>query len=324
MIIESNFKAPWWLRNAHLQTVYPVLMRSAKAPIDKTERVELDDGDFIDLAWAINGLEANTPLVILLHGLGGSIQSKYIAGFMQAFNQRGWRAVLMHFRGASQEPNRLLRAYHSGETEDLSIVLNMLSLREPETAKAVVGVSLGGNVLLKWLGEHGDQQLVQGAVAVSVPFQLAKSANQMGIGFSRFYQAYLLRKLRILFKRKQALYGEAMPELLKDIDKWNCFWTFDDKVTAPLHGFKHAHEYYRKSSSLPYLQYITTSTLIIHSMDDPFMTPATIPSQEDLSDNVILEISRHGGHVGFVSSSKQGKPVFWLDERIPDFLSTIL
>ncbi|KTD33888.1 hydrolase [Legionella israelensis] len=321
MIIESSFRAPWWLSNPHSQTLYPFLMRSIKAPVDKTERLELADGDFIDLFWAINGLRADTPLVLLLHGLGGSIHSKYVAGFMQAFNEHGWRVVLMHFRGASEEPNRLLRAYHSGETSDLSEVLSLLSQREPKTAKAVVGVSLGGNVLLKWLGEHSKQKFIHAAVAVSVPFQLVKVANRMGYGFARIYQAYLLKSIRSVFERKRLLYKDHVPEPLQNLNKWHCFWTFDDKVTAPLHGFKHAHQYYREASSLPYLCQISTPTLIIHSLDDPFMTPDVVPKEDEISKDVLFELSQKGGHVGFIGSNHSGTPFYWLDQRIPEFLA---
>lgn len=323
MIIESGFKPLWWLSNPHAQTLYPVFVRSLKAPIDKIERVELPDGDFLDLSWAINGLGPETPLVILLHGLGGSHRSKYIAGFMEAFNRRGWRSVLMHFRGASEEPNRLLRAYHYGDTADLSYVLKSLCQREPKTPKAVVGVSLGGNVLLKWLGEQGQQGLIQAAVAVSVPFMMSNVANRMGIGFSKVYQRYLVKRMQDFFKRKQSHLSDNAFEFLKDIGQWKCFWTFDEHVVAPLHGFKHAHDYYLKSSSMPYLRHIATPTLIIHALDDPFMTPDIIPREDQLSKDVLLEVSQRGGHAGFISSNKLGKPVYWLDERIPEFLANI-
>lgn len=321
MIIDSSFKAPWWLSNPHGQTLYPFLMRSIKAPVDKQERLELADGDFIDLYWAINGLSPDSPLILLLHGLGGSVYSNYVAGFMQAFNEQGWRAVLMHFRGASEEPNRLLRAYHSGETGDLSEVLKRLAQREPKSAKAAVGVSMGGNVLLKWLGEQRHQNFIRAAAAVSVPFQLAKVANRMCYGFARVYQAYLLKSIRSVFERKRRLYPERVPEPLQDLDKCRCFWTFDDKVTAPLHGFKHAHHYYREASSLPYLRYIGTPTLIIHAADDPFMTPDIVPKEEELSADILFELSQKGGHVGFIGSSPSGARFYWLEQRIPEFLA---
>ncbi|MDI9817938.1 MULTISPECIES: hydrolase [unclassified Legionella] len=323
MIVGSDFRPAWWLPNSHIQTIYPTLTRRIKAPVDVTERIELADGDFIDLAWAINGQENDTPLVILLHGLGGSVESAYVAGLMHAFNHLGWRAVLMHFRGASQEPNRLIRAYHSGDTADLNSFLHLLSQREPYTKKAAVGVSMGGNVLLKWLGEQGGQTLMDAAVAVCVPFQLNVVADRISQGFSRVYQSYLLRKLKTVFARKQQKFPDQLPQALKAIDKCQCFWTFDEFVTAPLNGFSNVHAYYRESSSRYYLRDITTRTLIIHALDDPFMTPEIIPEAEELSDSITLELSKAGGHVGFISGNFPGKPVYWLEQRIPEFLEQV-
>lgn len=324
MIITSEFKPAWWLRNAHWQTLYPTLMRNVKAPVDKMERIELPDGDFIDIAWAINGCAKDAPLVILLHGLGGSIHSTYAAGLMHVFNQQGWRAVLMHFRGASEEPNRLARAYHSGDTGDLDYLLGLLKQREPHTKKAIVGFSLGGNVLLKWLGEKRQQTLVDTAVAVSVPFQLRLVADKISRGFSRVYQKYLLNRMRQTFNNKKKNLGENLPQAFIDIDQCHCFWTFDEKVTAPLNGFANVHAYYRDSSSLPYLHAIKTPTLIIHAIDDPFMTPDIVPKAKQLSCDVTMELSKTGGHVGFVSGNVPGRPVYWLEQRIPAYLKDYL
>lgn len=321
MIAESSFKPAWWLHNAHAQTLYPTLLRQIKAPIDRRERFELPDGDFVDLAWALNGLASDAPLVILLHGLGGDASSKYIAGLLKACNQQGWRGVLMHFRGASHEPNRLVRAYHSGDTGDIHCLLEVLMKREPHTKKALVGISLGGNVALKWLGEQGVQSFVHAAVAVSVPFQLRLVADRINQGFSRIYQSYLLNRLRQVFSRKLAKHGGLSA---KDIESCDCFWTFDDRITAPLHGYANVHDYYRKASSRQYLAAIATPTLIIHALDDPFMTPDVIPREEELSDDITLEISRKGGHVGFIEGTIPGFPTYWLDKRVPQFLLNYL
>jgi uncharacterized protein len=322
MITESTFRPAWWLTNAHAQTIYPTLMRQIKAPIDRHERFELPDGDFVDLAWAVNGLDDHTPLVVLLHGLGGDLSSKYVAGLLSAFNAQGWRGILMHFRGASHEPNRLPRAYHSGDTGDVNLLLQTLAKREPKTKKALVGVSLGGNVSLKWLGEQGAQSLVHAAVAVSVPFQLGLVADRINQGFSRIYQARLLGRLRQIFARKYAEHADVLA--LKEIDSCHCFWTFDDRVTAPLHGYPNVHTYYREASSRQYLCKIATPTLIIHSLDDPFMTPDVIPKEDELSKDITLEISRKGGHAGFIGGQIPGMPFYWLDQRIPQFLQDYL
>ncbi|MDP3704738.1 MAG: hydrolase [Legionellaceae bacterium] len=324
MIIESRFKPAWWLANPHAQTMYPTLARRLQASIDHVERFELPDGDFIDLAWAVNGLSPDAPVVVFLHGLGGNAHSTYVAGQLQAYNRMGWRAVLMHFRGASAEPNRFMRAYHSGDTADLNCFLHALAEREPNTKKAVVGVSLGGNVLLKWLGEQEQQSLIHAAVAVSVPFSLNSVADRINKGFSRIYQTYLLKRMRAMFLRKLANNAEPFPDFEQEINATSCFWTFDERITAPLHGYPHVHAYYRESSSRQYLSRIATPTLIIHALDDPFMTPDVVPLAHELSDNVTLELSRKGGHVGFISGHIPGNPIYWLDQRIPDYLQLIL
>ncbi|MCC5792178.1 MAG: hydrolase [Legionellaceae bacterium] len=326
MIIDSNFKPLWWLNNCHAQTLYPSLTHRVKAPIDRRERIELPDGDFIDLAWSVNGLPPDSPLIVLLHGLGGSVRSCYVAGLLSALNQAGYRGVLMHFRGASEEPNRLPRVYHSGDTDDLHYVMERLNQREPATAKAVIGVSLGGNVLLKWLGERRNHPAIQAAIAVSVPFQLDRVVEQLNRGFSRLYQAYLLRSLRPVFMRKLPLIQSCIPLSQRTLLSLKTLRDFDDNITAPLHGFANAEDYYRKASSRPYLSQISIPTLIIHALDDPFMTPQVLPQKEELSAHTLLELSEHGGHVGFItaSDSNRSHPVYWLPKRIPAFLRQYL
>ncbi|WP_298625496.1 hydrolase [uncultured Legionella sp.] len=320
MIIESLFKPAWWLSNAHAQTVYASMRHPIQAPVDKVERIDLPDGDFLDLAWSTANLPDNAPLIIILHGLGGCVNSSYVARFMNAFNQRGWRAVLMHFRGAGKEINRLPRAYHSGDTGDLDYLIETLNIREPGTKKAIVGVSLGGNVLLKWLGEQKVHSKVQTAVAVSVPFLLNKVANRMNVGLSRFYQTHLLKQFKSVFAQK-VIHLKNPPDVLKKAANCNCFWTFDNQVTAPLYGFSNAHSYYRESSSRQYLRHIMTPSLIIHAQDDPFMTADVLPEEHELSECVTLEVSKKGGHVGFISGSKIWAPVYWLDQRIPEYIA---
>ena len=324
MIIESTFKPAWWLKNSHIQTIYPTLVHRTPAVIDYCERLELPDGDFIDLAWAINGLPASAPLVVLLHGLGGSINSVYVAGLLRAFRRAGYRGVLMHFRGASGEPNRLPRTYHSGDTGDLAYLLQCLYQREPNTKKAVVGVSLGGNVLLKWLGEMGAQSLIKTAVAISVPFELERVADRVNQGFSRLYQAYLLQGLRTVFLKKWELVNTVVALTPSDLCSLKTLMAFDDCITAPLHGFKNAKAYYAESSSRQYLSAIKTPTLIVHALDDPFMTPDVVPEEKELSSDVILELSQNGGHVGFVTEHNRNQVTSWLEQRVADFLGPFL
>ncbi len=320
MIIHSEFKPAFWLTNMHGQTLYRTLTHRMNTAVDSYERLELPDGDFIDLAWKVNGLGNDAPLIILLHGLGGNINSAYVSTLFNAFNKSGYRAVLMNFRGASGEPNRLPRFYHGGDTADLAYFLNVLKLREPATKKAVVGISLGGNVLLKWLGEASPQSLIDAAVAVSVPFQLHNVVQKINKGFSRLYQAHLLEKLRAVFLQKLDVVNSQLPLSKEKLYSIKSLYEFDAQITAPLHGFVSAAEYYQKSGSRQYLSQITTPTLIIHALDDPFMTPDILPTAGELSSDILLELSQHGGHVGFIGEKKQ----YWLEQRIPNFLMDYL
>ena len=314
MIVDSHFKPAWWFSNAHFQTLYASLRHPISLPDYKVEKMELADGDFLDLAWSTADLPSDSPLVVILHGLGGCVNSSYVARFMRAFNQCGWRSVLMHFRGAGEELNRKPRAYHSGDTADLDFFIKALDRREPGTKKSVVGVSLGGNVLLKWLGEQGAHATVNSAVAISVPFVLNKASNKINMGFARLYEKHLLRQLQDIFARKMNQFDNP-PEAIKKAADCTCFWTFDHQVTAPLNGFNNVHSYYRESSSRQYLKDIKIPTLIIHALDDPFMTADVVPTEEELSEYVTLELSKKGGHVGFIAGTIPGKPVFWLDQE---------
>ncbi|KTC71768.1 alpha/beta hydrolase [Legionella birminghamensis] len=322
MIIESRFKPAWWLGNAHGQTIYPAITRSIQIVADSTEHIELADGDFLELSWMTKGLPANTP-VIILPGLGVNLNAAYAAGLMRAFNKAGWRAVMMHFRGGGNQPNRLPKVYHLGDTSDFACCINILAEREPHTLKAAVGVSLAGNVLLKYLGETGSQDLLKAAVAVSVPFKLTLVAEKVNKGFCRIYQTYLLKKWKRMMHRKKEVYAKNWKDMSNRLDKSRCFLSFDENITAPLNGFSSACEYYEKASSLPYLSSIKTDTLIIHAKDDPFMTPDGLPAVEQLSDKVTLELSEKGGHAGFISGHLPGLPVYWLEKRIPEYIRSV-
>jgi len=317
VIAPSGFRPAWWLPGAHLQTLYPHLLRRPRPPAVERERVELPDGDFVDLDWAP---QTGRPgeLVLLLHGLEGSIRSHYAAGLLSALHAAGMNAVLMHFRGCSGEPNRLPRAYHSGDTGDLDHVARLLLRRSGVTGLCVAGVSLGGNVLLKWLGEQGAAAPVRRAAAVSVPFDLANAARRMERGLSRLYQAWLLGRLRASLRAKAQ--RMALPVAIDRLDRLTTFRAFDDAVTAPLHGFAGVDDYYRRSSSRPFLARIAVPTLILHARDDPFMTPDAIPREDELAPPVTLELSTHGGHVGFVAGRLPGRPQYWAEQRLCRFL----
>lgn len=318
MIRTSDFRPPWWLANPHLQTLWSTLFRRrAPRPAYVRERLELADGDFLDLDWCGEG---GGPLVLILHGLEGSAGSPYARGLTAMVAARGWRAVVMHFRGCSGVPNRLPRSYHSGETGDLETVVGLLRERHPGTPLAVVGYSLGGNVLLKWLGERGGAAGIAAAAAVSVPFLLDQAATRMSRGLSRLYQRLLLHSLRrsLAVKLTRLEARVVDPALLPELTD---FWRFDDAVTAPLHGFRDVHDYYRRASSRQYLAGIRVPTLLLHALDDPFMTPAVVPTAAELSSCTELELSAHGGHVGFVTARMPWRPRYWSEERIATFLA---
>lgn len=319
-----SFKSAWWLKHAHLQTLYPALFRKTPTPPLVRERLITPDDDFIDLDYCGTG---SAPLIILLHGLTGSSQSSYIKGLQWILLQQGFRSVALNFRGCSGEYNRLARCYHSGETEDIHFLYQTLRQREPITPIAVIGFSLGGNVLLKWLGEQGNQLNLFAAVAVSVPLLLNICATKLDKGFSKLYRANLLRELKhyVLAKQQHLEKIGAHKEAdkikqLGDLSTIHSFWQYDDRIVAPLHGFKNVHDYYQRASSRQFLKSITVPTLMIQALDDPFMTAEVLPQPNELSPSVQLEITQGGGHVGFVAGKNIFKPVYWLEQRILTFL----
>ncbi|SFD84733.1 hypothetical protein SAMN05660831_02426 [Thiohalospira halophila DSM 15071] len=309
----SPFRPAWWLPGPHAQTLWPHLCRPRPRVATRPERVELDDGDFIDLAHGDG--PAAAPRVLLLHGLEGSLRSQYARGMMAALSRSGLRPVFMHWRGCSGEPNRLPRSYHSGATDDIARVVAHLRAREPETPLAAIGWSLGGNALLKWLGETGSANPLAAAAAISVPFRLERAAARMDRGFSRLYQWRLVGELRRSLEAKRRLRGLELPEPLR-----GGFRAFDDAVTAPLHGYRDANDYYARASSRPWLGRITVPTRILHALDDPFMDPGAIPTARELPPAVTLELARRGGHVGFVEGALPGRPQYYAEHRIPAWL----
>jgi len=315
-IIKSQFRPAWWLRGAHAQTLWSDFFRPKVKLTLKRQRVELPDGDFIDLDWS--GPEQGRT-VLILHGLEGNIHSDYIRGVMRELNQRGYRACLMHFRGCSNEPNRLVEWYHSGKSDDPQFITEILRDQMDIEVYAAIGFSLGGNVLLKWLGEQGDQILLQRAAAMSVPFRLEQAAKRMNKGFSRIYQRFLVGTMKQSYKDKFAVIPSP---LTVDIDAIETFWQFDDEVTAPLHGFKGADDFYSCASSRQFIPKIQVPTLILHAVDDPFMYTTTPPEEHELSDNVWLELPEHGGHVGFINGVIPGLVNYWGERRLAEWIDS--
>ena len=311
-----------FFQNPHIQTLYATFYPKPKLPFLTSERFELPDGDFIDCVWYGKPVEgSDTPIVVLFHGLTGSVHSPYILRMMEALQSRGFASVLMHFRGCSGEINRLPRSYHSGDTDDAKVWIAELHERFPESALFGVGFSLGGNMLLKLMGEFHETALLKAAVAVSAPMDLATCAVRIGQGFSKRYQRHLLKPLLAQLRQKYEMFDmQSLIGLKKEkLEGLDTFWKFDDAYTAPVHSFKDVHDYYAKSSARQYLHAIRKPTLIIHAKDDPFTGAGVIPTQEELSPFVDLELYESGGHLGFVGGSFW-RPDFWLYERIGNYL----
>lgn len=308
----APFQAPAWCRNPHLQTLWPVLWPSHPRPLLRRERIELPDGDFLDLDWLAGDSQgAGGPILLILHGLQGSSRSHYARRLLAVARSRGWRAGVLHFRGTSGNPNRLPRSYHSGETGDLDFVVRRLRAAGPDVPLVAAGISLGGNVLLKWLGEQGEAAPVDAALAVSVPLDLAASSRRLDRGGSRLYRNHLLRHLKRALRVKAA--RVPLPIDLDAALAARRFTEFDNRVTAPLHGFADAGDYYRRASALPYLPRIRVPTWIVQAADDPFLAPSCLPHPSDLPARVRLWVCRHGGHVGFVGGAPWA-PRYWLDD----------
>ena len=315
---EYRYRPAWWLPGGHAQTLWGKFGR-ARVPVPTVrELLTMPDGDAVE----IHHLEAaavGAPRVLMLHGLEGSRESHYVGGLLSHAAARGWGASLLVFRGCGDAPNTAKRFYHSGETTDLASVFDLLSRRWASTRWLGVGISLGGNVLLKWLGERGDRP-VRAAAAISVPFDLEAGAQAISSGFSKIYDISFLRSLR----RKAAAKLSRYPDLFdrsRLVGARNVF-EFDDVVTAPVHGFASARDYYTRSSSRRFLQRIRTPTLLLSAFDDPFL-PRTVLAEirEAASGNPCLtaEFHERGGHVGFVGGTWPWRAHYFAEQRVFSF-----
>ncbi|HEV8122981.1 MAG TPA: alpha/beta fold hydrolase [Gemmatimonadales bacterium] len=316
-------KAPAWLRGAHAQTIAGRLLRRKRGVSFRGERIDTPDGDFLDLEWSsVDGmpLPPDAPLVLKLHGLEGSAHSGYSVELARALAGLGVRSVGLNFRSCGAEMNRTARFYHSGETADLATVLEHLDTTHPGTRLGVLGFSLGGNVLLKYLGERGGSAGIRAAVAVSVPYDLAACAAAMSRGTEQIYARFFLRSLREKARAKRELL-EGRCNLAGALAA-KTFREFDDALTAPLHGFADAPAYYRESSAGPYLSRIRVPTLLIHALDDPIAPAGSIP-RDLIAANPMLStaFTERGGHVGFVTGAVPWKVRFWAEETAAEFLA---
>jgi predicted alpha/beta-fold hydrolase len=314
-----DYRPPWWYRGRHLQTLWGPMLRPSGRPRLRRERLDTPDGDFLDLDW-LEPAPAAAPLVVILHGLEGSFRSHYVRGLCREAARLGLRAVVMNFRSCSGELNRAARLYHSGETSDLDWVLDRLERREPGARRALVGVSLGGNVTLKWLGERGDDasDRVAAAAAISTPFHLAGCVRALDVGLSRaLYTASFLRTLRAKIRAKAHLYRGRidLPAALGA----RTFTEYDRFVTAPIYGFADEHDYWARSSSAAFLVKIRRPTLLINAVNDPFIPPSGLP-RDEVAQSPWIEAAfvPEGGHAGFLEGPWGARS--WAERRALAFL----
>lgn len=335
----AAFRPPWWCRHRHLQTVWGPLFRRGRLQLQR-ERFITRDGDFVDLDWfpalpdaspaaAVDPRApeagARVPLVLVLHGLEGSSRSHYVTGVLREAAALGWRGVVLNFRSCSGELNRLPRFYHSGDTGDLDAVVEHLVAREPACVLGAVGISLGGNVLLKWLGERGASAppALRAAVAVSVPYDLVACARTMDRGFQRaVYTARFLQTMRQKVREKARRYPHFVD--VQAVRRARTFAEYDRAMTAPVHGFRDEMDYWRRASSLPYLAAIRRPSLLISSLDDPFVPADSLPDARTLPADVRLEIVGRGGHAGFIEGRWPWRVGSWAERRALEFLAARL
>jgi predicted alpha/beta-fold hydrolase len=316
------YSPAWWIRGGHLQTLWGKLFRRQPPAPTEAERWDTPDGDFLE----VHRLSAavGRPRVMLLHGLEGTIRSHYAQGLLNEAARRGWGADLLIFRSCGSEPNLTKRFYHSGETTDATFALERISSEFPTSPLAVAGVSLGGNVLLKMLGERGKDlpNQLQAAAAISVPFDLERSSKRINRGFSRFYQRFFLDSLREKAREKATRFPDLAP--LEKISALRTLEDFDNLITGPLHGFRDAQDYYRRSSSLGYLAWIRCKTLLLSAVDDPMLPPEVLDEVRAiarLNPALHLEFVNHGGHAGFITGFWPWRPFYYAEYRVGEFFA---
>jgi predicted alpha/beta-fold hydrolase len=319
-VVGHAYSPAWWLPGPHARTIWGRFFRPTPPLETRVERWDTDDGDFVDLVR----LDAapGRPHLVLLHGLEGTARSHYARGLFLEAARRGWAADLLLFRGCGTEPNRAPRFYHSGDTGDIDSVARRLLFAHAASPFLFAGVSLGGNVLLKWLGELGesaDRRLIAGA-AVSVPFDLARASRHIDRGFSRVYQRHFLRSLR----KKALAKLERYPNLAsrERVRSARTLYEFDDVVTAPVHGFADADDYYTRSSSIRFLSRVRVPTLLLSAIDDPFLPKDVLEHVRDIArrnPRIEVEFLAKGGHVGFVSGQNPFRPFYYAEWRVAEF-----
>lgn len=316
--------APLWLPGAHLQTIVPARFMRLPVVQYRRERWDTHDGDFIDVDFALPEPVANdAPLLVLFHGLEGDSQSHYAVAMMRWFADRGWRGLVVHFRGCSGEANRLPRAYHSGDSEEGDWILRAVRLRWPEAPLYAVGISLGGNMLAKWAGERGqDASFVTAAASIGSPLDLAAGGAALGRGFNMIYTRMFLATL----KSKALAKLQQFPDIARDgeytrrLRASRSLYEFDNEYTAPLHGFRNTEDYWDRASGKRWLQAVRIPYLLLNARNDPFVPAASLPQPPDVSRAVELEQPAHGGHIGFARGPWPGR-IDFIAERLHRFFT---
>ena len=313
-LLSSSYRPPWGIGNGHLQTILPVLFRRVSPITHERERIGTPDGDFLDLDW--NRDQHSESLVIITHGLEGNSANASVQGMASAFHRTGWDTLAWNLRGCSGELNHLLRTYHSGAWEDLQCVINHAAGQYQNIA--LVGFSIGGNLTLKYLGEHGSSihRSVKGAVAFSVPCDLASSALVLENRMNSIYMNHFMRDLRRKIREKAATFPDGIST--QGLDHIRTFREFDGAYTAPLNGFLSAEDYWKKASSKPSLAGITIPTLLINALNDPFLGTECFPREEaETNPHLYLELPESGGHLGFITLANE----YWSESRAVAFLN---
>lgn len=316
MIEESSYRAPFWLPGGHVQTIYPALFRKVPHVTAEIERLELADGDFIDLEWARTG---QPRLAILSHGLEAFAGTEYIQGMAAALVHHGWDVLAWTFRGCGLEPNRLLRMYHSGATEDLDAVVSHAIGSHPATSIDLIGFSLGGNLTLKYLGENPGKlpPRIRRAVTFSVPCDLACSSRTLAKWSNKIYMERFLIKMKAKIRMKKRMFPEPLD--LTGLGRIRTFQEFDDRFTAPIHGFRDAADYWAKNSCRQFLPQIILPTLLVNAQNDPFLGADCYPRDEAAASEAFhFESPKSGGHVGF--TPRGGGTEYWSESRAIQFL----
>jgi predicted alpha/beta-fold hydrolase len=315
----APYDAPRWLRNPHAQTIYgATFAHTPRTPL-RRERWDTPDGDFVDVDF-VDG-PAGTPWVHLYHGLEGSSDSPYARMLMREVRSRGWRGSVFHFRGCSGEPNRLARAYHSGDTAEIDWSIARVKEFAGEAPLHAAGISLGGNALAKWLGERGEGAcaLVSSAAAVSAPLDLMAAGDALGRGFARLYGRHFLASLKESALGKLARYPDLFEA--RRVREARTLREFDNVFTAPVHGFRDTDDYWTRASAKPHLPGVRVPLLLVNARDDPFLPAAALPTEREVSSVVKLEFPANGGHVGFVTGPFPGH-IEWLSRRLMHFFET--